>query len=122
MSFRGWRLALITEDTTYLGHMAWMTQAGTDLKASFLWSCFHSFRKYFQGREAIRVSQLAATPMNRSNYQHKGAKSGNSQQQSNWTYRLHNQMEIMPGTGILASFPGIVRPWILEKSALAPRC
>ena len=32
--------------------------------------------------------------------------------------RETNKREIMPGTGDLASFPGLVRPWTLEKNLL----
>lgn len=60
-----------------------MTRTGSNPKASFFWSSFHSSKKYYascQGREAIEQPYPAATPMNHVNYQHgnkaKGAISG----------------------------------------------
>lgn len=60
-----------------------MTRNGSNPKSSFLWSSFHSSKKYCescQGREAIKQPYPAATPMNHVNYQHgnmtKGSISG----------------------------------------------
>lgn len=61
----GW--APIAEGTAHLGHRTEMTQEGSDLRTSFLWSSFHSSKKYHascQGREAIKQSYSVATPVN----------------------------------------------------------
>lgn len=57
-----------------------MIQAVSDLKASFLWSSFHGSKKYdatSQGREAIKLSYLVATPVNKSDDEHCEIQRGN---------------------------------------------
>lgn len=68
VSSRSWRWDPITENTAYLGHRTQMIWAVSDLKASFMWSSFHGSRKYYvssQGREAIKLSYLVVTPVNK---------------------------------------------------------
>lgn len=43
---------------------------------------------------------------------------GNNQQLSNWASDQLNKREIMPGTEKLASYPGLMKLWILEKESL----
>lgn len=42
-----WKLVAIAEYLMHLGHMNQMTWAGSNLKAFYLWSSFHSTQKYY---------------------------------------------------------------------------
>lgn len=59
------------EDSTLLGHIAWMFQAGIDEKASLVWFSLHGSRKYYahcQERAEVKQSYPALTPVNHDNY------------------------------------------------------
>lgn len=47
---------------------------------------------------------------------------GSNRQLSKWTSVPFSRMEIMPGSRNLASFLGLVRPWVLDENRLLPLC
>lgn len=59
LPLRGWRYAVVAEETKDLGHRTWLTWIRIILKLSFLWNSFHSIRNYYtncQVRETIYSS------------------------------------------------------------------
>lgn len=68
---------------------------------------------------AYKQSYLAAAHINHDNYQH--GKICN-QQLPNWIYGPLNRRETMSDTRNLASFPGLVKSWFLEKNLLSLCC
>lgn len=73
LAFKGLGWTLIAEDTTYLRHKTQISSGTSDLKAFFLWSSSHGFRKYyaiFRQKDSKTVLLSYIAPMAHSNDLH----------------------------------------------------